>query len=127
MEKLILIAIGGAAGTLSRYGLSGLTHRVLGESFPFGTFFVNILGCFLFGLVIGLLEARGVHGSQARLMLLTGFMGAFTTFSTYIYESAGMIRLGEWLPLAVNLAGQVSLGLVLLFLGMAAAKILAGG
>lgn len=126
MEKLILLAIGGAAGTIGRYGLSGLTHRILGESFPFGTFFVNILGCFLFGLVVGLIESRGAPGSQARLLLLTGFMGAFTTFSTYMYESAGMIRLGEWLPAAVNIGGQVSAGFVLLLLGLAAAKILTG-
>lgn len=127
MEKLILLAAGGAAGTLGRYGLSGLAHRILGENFPFGTFFVNVLGCFLFGLVIGLMEARGVPGPQARLMILTGFMGAFTTFSTYMYESAAMARLGEWLPMTANLAGQVAAGFALLVLGAAAAKTLAGG
>jgi CrcB protein len=120
-----MLALGGAAGTLCRYGLSGLAHRLLGESFPFGTFFVNILGCFLFGLVFGLLEARGAPGAQARILLLTGFMGAFTTFSTYIYESAAMARLGEWLPLVLNLAGQVAVGLAFLFIGLAAAKTLA--
>lgn len=126
MEKIILLAVGGACGTLGRYGMSGLAHRLLGESFPFGTFFVNIAGCFLFGLIIGLFESRGTPGPQARLLLLTGFMGAFTTFSTYIYESAAMVRLGEWLPAALNVGGQVAAGAAMFFLGTAAARTLAG-
>jgi CrcB protein len=126
LEKLLLLAVGGAAGTISRYGLSGLAHRLLGESFPFGTFFVNILGCFLFGLVAGFFEIRGGTGSQARILLLIGFMGAFTTFSTYIFESVGMARLGEWLPLAANLAGQVVVGFIVMILGMATVRALFG-
>lgn len=126
MEKIILLAVGGACGTLGRYGMSGLAHRLFGESFPFGTFFVNILGCFLFGLIVGFFEIRGAPGPEARLLLLTGFMGAFTTFSTFIYESSAMIRLSEWLPLAANLAGQITVGLILMFLGMAVARILSG-
>jgi len=126
LEKIVLLALGGAAGTLSRYGLSGLAHRLLGESFPFGTFVVNITGCFLFGLIAGFFEARGGPGSHARILLLVEFMGAFTTFSTYIFESVGMARVAQWLPMAANMAGQVAVGFLMLILGMAAAKALFG-
>jgi len=115
--KIVVIALAGGLGALSRYGLAGLVQRLAGGSFPLGTFAVNILGCFLFGLVWGLLEHR--LGPHFRLAALTGFMGAFTTFSTYAFESATLLQHGQWGLAAANLAGQNILGLALLVAGLA--------
>lgn len=116
LSKLLVIGLAGGLGALSRYGLAGLVQRLSGGSFPLGTFVVNILGCFLFGLVWGVLENR--LGPQFRLAALTGFMGAFTTFSTYMFESAGLLQHGQWAWALANLAGQNALGLALLFAGL---------
>ena len=74
LEKLALIALAGACGTLSRYWLSGLVYDVAGKEFPWGTAAVNILGCFLFGLVWEVAEGRYLFRSEARTIFLTGFM-----------------------------------------------------
>lgn len=117
LPKLLMLGLAGALGALSRYGLAGLVQRWAGGSFPLGTFVVNILGCFLFGLIWGLLEHR--LGPQFRLVVLTGFMGAFTTFSTFAFESAGLLQHGQWAWALLNLAGQNVLGLALVIAGLA--------
>ncbi|MBU1001517.1 MAG: fluoride efflux transporter CrcB [Proteobacteria bacterium] len=124
MQKLVLIALAGGAGALSRYGLAGLVQRLVGGSFPLGTFAVNMLGCLLFGLVWGIFEDRTAFGPQARVMVLTGFMGAFTTFSTFAFESVALMRAGQWLFAAVNIAGQNLIGLALLFAGLKLARLI---
>jgi len=123
IEKLLLIALAGAAGTLARYGLAGLVQRLAGPDFPWGTFAVNILGAFLFGLAWRLAMERGLIGPEARVVILTGFMGAFTTFSTWVFESGELARETEWLAAAANLAGQPIAGVAALFLGFAAARL----
>lgn len=122
MLNLVLIACAGGVGALCRYGLAGLVHRVLGPTFPWGTFVVNVVGCFFFGVVWALAEQTLLISSQARLVVLTGFMGAFTTFSTFIFESGMLFQDGQWFFGLFNLAGQNLLGLAALFLGMAAAR-----
>jgi CrcB protein len=117
MSKIALIALAGALGTVCRYWLSGLTYDILGKDFPWGTWAVNILGCFLFGLVWILAEERGFLSAQARILILTGFMGAFTTFSTFIFESGALAHDAQWLRLALNIGGQNLVGLVALYLG----------
>lgn len=117
-RKLLLIALAGSAGTLSRYWLSGAVQRLFGADFPFGTWAVNILGCLLFGLVWVLSEERFAFGGETRIIILVGFMGAFTTFSTYVFESQAMMADGQWLSLALNLAGQNVLGFAALYAGM---------
>ena len=119
MQKLVYIALAGGLGSLCRYGLSGLVHRLAGHGFPFGTFVVNILGCLLFGLVWGGLEERVGLGPEIRLIVLTGFMGAFTTFSTFAFETMSLIQHSQWWAVFANLAGQIVVGLALVFLGMA--------
>jgi len=117
MLKIALIALAGAFGTLCRYWLSGVVYDVLGRDFPWGTWAVNILGCFLFGLVWILSEERGFLSAQARILILTGFMGAFTTFSTFVFESGELLRDAQWLRLAFNVGGQNVVGFVALFIG----------
>lgn len=119
LAKLALIAVFGAAGALARFGLGGLVARVYGGSFPAGTFAVNLIGCFLFGLVWPLAEERLLISSEARTIILVGFMGSFTTFSTLIFETGELLRDSEWTLALVNMGGQVLLGLVGLIAGMA--------
>ncbi len=124
MNKLVLIAAGGALGALARYGLAGFVHRFVPADFPYGTAAVNVLGCFLFGLVFALADERMYIRPDLRVFLLVGFMGAFTTFSTYIFESAQLVRDFQWLLAGVNLSVQIVLGFGALFLGMAAGRAL---
>src|SRR3990172_253106 len=81
IHKLALLALAGSLGTLARYGLAGLVHRYDGASFPWGTLAVNVTGCFLVGLLAALFESRWPVTGETRVILLVGFMGAFTTFS----------------------------------------------
>lgn len=124
MTRLMLIAVGGAAGSLSRYLLSGFVQRFLGADFPWGTWAVNVLGSFLFGLVWILSEERYILSSSARIMLLVGFMGAFTTFSTYVFESANLAESGNWLALAANIAGQNVLGILCFYAGVVLGRVI---
>lgn len=95
---------------------------MLPASFPYGTFVVNVTGCFLFGLAWALFENRFVLAGTARIMVLTGFMGAFTTFSTFAFETSMLLRDGQWVLAFLNLAGQNLLGLSAMFGGLALAK-----
>lgn len=119
MNKFLFIALGGALGSLMRYWASGMAHKLFGAGFPFGTFTVNMLGCLLFGLVWSALEPRLGPAADLRLFLLTGFMGAFTTYSTYMFESAQLLRSGQYLLMALNIGGQTTIGLLMILLGMA--------
>jgi CrcB protein len=124
--RLLLIAVGGAAGTLARYGLDGLVYRVLPPTFPYGTFIVNVAGCFVFGLAIGLAETRFVVGPTFRGLVLIGILGGFTTFSSFTYETFTLLRGSEVLRAAVNAIGQVGLGLAALWGGHGLARLLGG-
>lgn len=122
-QKLVWIAVAGAAGTLSRYALEGWVQKLCGERFPWGTWVVNGLGCFLFGIIWALAEERLVLSVETRLIVLTGFMGAFTTFSTFAFETSQFMRDSEWFLVAANLIGQNSLGLLCMLLGFAVSRV----
>ncbi|ADE15512.1 CrcB protein [Nitrosococcus halophilus Nc 4] len=121
-QKLAWIAFAGAVGTLSRYALSGFVQKLCGEKFPWGTLAVNVVGCFLFGMVWALAEERLLLSGETRFIVLTGFMGAFTTFSTFAFESSQLVRDSEWLLAAANLISQNVLGLACVFLGFAVSR-----
>jgi CrcB protein len=115
--KFFIVAVGGALGSMARYGISHVAGLLLPTSFPFGTFIVNALGCAIFGVIAGLAESRGLLGPTARLFWLVGVLGGFTTFSSYTFDTFVLARGGS-LPLAiVNSAGQVVVGLAFLALG----------
>jgi CrcB protein len=118
------LAGAGAVGTLARYGLAGWVQpQTPGTWFAWGTLAVNASGCFLFGLVWAVFE-KGNVGPEARLYVLTGFMGAFTTFSTYAFETGRLIDEGQWVAALINVATQNVLGLVLLMIGFAIGRLL---
>lgn len=118
LYKLALLAIAGALGTLCRYGLAGAIQRAFGADFPYGTLVVNILGCLAAGLVWSLLESRFTLSGEARIVVLVGFLGAFTTFSTLVLESSNFMRDGEWVRAAVNLISHNVVGVLALFAGL---------
>ena len=122
LRDIGLIALAGAVGTVARFGLSGVVHRWCGERFPWGTLAVNAVGCFLFGLVWMLAEDRLIISGRTRIVVLTGFMGAFTTFSTFAFETSQLLEESQWTAAAGNLLLQNGLGLVCIFLGLAVGR-----
>lgn len=121
MKSILLIALAGGVGSLARYGVSNFVQKLAGKSFPLGTLTVNLLGCFLFGLVVALAEVKRIP-PEAKLVLLAGFMGAFTTFSTFGFESMELLDNQQWLKAGVNIAAQVLLGVACVFAGMRLGK-----
>ena len=118
MWHILLVALGGALGALSRYGLSLFAARTLGPGFAWGTLGVNLLGCFMIGIALSLVEGRGALGPSERLFFMTGFLGALTTFSTYALESVQFARSGAMGIAALNLAANNVLGILLVLSGI---------
>jgi CrcB protein len=124
MMRLVWLGVAGVCGTLARYGLSGWVQRVAGAGFPWGTLVVNLVGCFLFGLVWALAEYRLAISAELRTIVLIGFMGAFTTFSSFAFETSQLFRDSQYLMACANIAGQNILGIAGLFAGLALGRML---
>ena len=118
MTKLLMVGAGGFVGSILRYLVSGAAQSLFrNATFPLGTVAVNVSGCFAIGLVSQLAESRGFLTGASRTFLVMGVLGGYTTFSAYANESFNLLRAGES-PLAiVNVAGQVLLCLVCVWLG----------
>jgi CrcB protein len=125
--QIVFVAFAGAAGALSRWGIGRLAVCLLGASFPYGTLIVNILGCFLIGLImhLGLTTAR--ISETTRIALTVGFLGALTTFSSFSYETLVMAEQGRWLGVCSNIALNVVLSLLATLAGLVVARTLFGG
>jgi CrcB protein len=123
MQKYLILCLAGSAGTLSRFWLGGVFQRIAGEGFPLGNFVVNMIGCLLFGLVYAIVENRSGLPGELRLYVLTGFMGAFTTFSSYMFESVALMQHGQWFAAGANILGQTTLGVVCVVCGLAAGRL----
>ena len=122
MHAFLLVAIGGALGSVARYALGGLVHRYAPASFPYGTFVVNVTGCLCFGIIAGLFEERTVVAPAARTFLLIGVLGGFTTFSSFTFETFGLLRDAEIAWALLNGVGQVVIGLLALWVGYVIAR-----
>jgi CrcB protein len=121
MQQLTLIAVGGSLGALARYGLSTFVYQLAGEIFPWGTLVVNLSGSYLIGVFIELFDTA-VFPPAWRSLITIGFLGAYTTFSTYTLETVNLIRDGELRLATVNvLAGNIA-GILLVFLGISSAR-----
>ncbi len=123
VQKLVLLGLAGAMGSLARYGLAGFVQRATPGTFPLGTFVVNVLGCLAFGFIWGVCENRISLHPDVRVVVLTGFMGAFTTFSTFTFETLGLMETGQWVAFALYAGGQLLLGLAMLWLGLGAGRL----
>ena len=118
MIKLLLVGSGGFLGSISRYLVSGALYRILEKPvFPYGTLAVNIIGCLLIGLLGGLSEQRQILSAEVRLLLMVGFLGGFTTFSTFGYELFIFARDGQILNSLINMALHVILGFAAVWFG----------
>lgn len=124
MQKFLWLALAGAMGTLARYGLAGAAQRAFGGDFPWGTFTVNLLGCFVAGLFWSLAESRLNISGQMRVIILMGFMGAFTTFSAYVLETGELLRDAQWLWATGNIVLQNGCGIILFFLGLTVGRLI---
>ena len=116
--SIISIAIGGAAGSLCRYGMSNGIYLLLGRSFPYGTLAVNILGSFIMGSVYILMIERVSISEELRAGITIGLLGAFTTFSTFSIETINLIESGEILKAGLNILFSVTLCIAGCWLGM---------
>lgn len=124
MIKLILIGLAGFIGTLSRYWLSGVVGRRYGETFPLGTLVVNLVGCFLVGLLFYLLHERFLVNQTVRTVVLIGFLGGFTTFSSFGLQTFTLLQDGEFGLAVLNVSAANLVGLVLVWAGYTLAKVL---
>lgn len=122
MTNILIIGIGGFLGAISRYGVALWIGQRWGRGFPLGTFVINVSGSFLIGLLMSLLTERFMVNPQWRLMLVVGFLGAYTTFSTFEYETGTLIKDGEWLIAMLNVVLSVLAGFIALKLGEVIAK-----
>jgi fluoride exporter len=117
MKEILLVAIGGALGSAARYSLSGfILHHTLQHKFPYGTFAVNVIGCLLAGILVGLAEKHDLISMEGRIFLLTGILGGFTTFSAFGVETIHLIRRGDFLVASSYVVFSVVCGLAALCL-----------
>ncbi len=122
--KLLGLALAGALGSLARYGLAGLIQRGDHSGFPWGTLAVNMLGCFLFGLIWTLTQHRFLLSGETRMILLVGFLGSFTTFSAFLFETDQMIEHSQWFLAGANVLGELAAGLAAYLLGAALGRLM---
>jgi fluoride exporter len=120
--NVLLIAIGGAIGSICRYVLASIVLRLTQSIFPAGTAAVNVLGCVIFGVIVGAAEQRVALSAGTRAFLLVGVLGGFTTFSTYAFDSVLLMRDGQWSLALWNMIGQVVVGTAALWGGMMLAR-----
>jgi CrcB protein len=123
LRNLIWIAIAGSCGATARYGVYLLTNKLYQGGFPWATIAVNLFGCLLFGLIYSLSEHKLAISSETRLILLVGFVAAFTTFSTFAFENVELMRNSEWLMLGLNISIQNVVGIAFVFLGVSLGRL----
>jgi CrcB protein len=122
--KLLIVGAGGFLGAISRYTLSGIVHRWVPGAFPIGTLCVNLIGCFLIGALMTLVQDRKLFTPEARLLFGVGILGSLTTFSTFGYETVELMRGGESRMAFLSVAANVVLGVAGVILGRFAVKVL---
>lgn len=118
MTNILAIAIGGAFGAVARYVSSQWIYAVLGKSFPVGTLFVNVTGSLVMGILAVLFIERFAFAPEVRAFLMVGFLGSFTTFSTFSLETVNLIGSGELLKAGVNIVISVFVCVVACWMGM---------
>jgi len=123
MRLLLIIGAGGFIGTVLRYLTSKMFQQYMFTSFPYGTLAVNVIGCFVLGMVYALAERNAIISDEMRLFLTVGICGGFTTFSTFANENMSFLRDGEFFQFAFYASSSLLLGLLALYLGNITVKI----
>lgn len=124
MQQVLYVGLAGLVGTLFRYGLASLVARHAGERFPFGTLAVNVLGCFLAGLLLFLLEERLNFDPTIHAVVMVGFLGGFTTFSSFGLQTFILLREGQVLFALLNMLASNALGLLTVVAGYGVGKLI---
>ncbi len=118
--KILCVAAAGGCGALARWGLATGTQNLFGDRWPLGTLAVNVLGCFVFGLILAFCHRRGEDGEFLQLLLLTGFAGALTTYSTFAFESYDLATTRSLFSAIWHVALHLALGIAAMATGIAA-------
>lgn len=124
MQQLLFAGLGGFLGSALRYWISTATYRWLGESFPYGTLAVNIIGCLLIGFLMTFFEERFVINPNLRIFLTVGILGGFTTFSSFSYETMALLQEGSYWLGSVNVIASLTICLCATALGAALGRLL---
>jgi len=124
LEKYLYIAVGGALGSIARYWLSSTISGRFGTRFPYGTFVINMTACVIIGFVLTYLGERAELNTAWRFLIAVGFVGAYSTFSTYEWETLSHLRSGAFLLAGFYAVGSLLLGLVAVWCGTQLAKVI---
>jgi CrcB protein len=127
LTRVLLVALGGALGSVARYGMTVASPRLFGLGFPWGTFLVNVTGSFLIAIVVELAVNGALVSPEARLFLATGVLGGFTTYSSFNQETLALAVDGRWGSAGLYLAGTVVTCLIAGVLGLVAGRALLPG
>jgi CrcB protein len=120
--EYIWVGIGGLAGAIARFAMTRYASGRFGDAYPWGTFTINLIGAFLIGLFLTWLNERSIAAPEARLALAVGFLGGYTTFSSYTFEAVAMAQRGNWLGALSYVLGSNVLGLAACVLGIVVAR-----
>ena len=118
MQKLVFLAIGSIAGGFARYYFAGFIYQKMGTSFPIGTLLVNLTACFIIGFFSAIIDEKFFLGPNSKILLMTGFCGAYSTFSTYMLETSSLVVDGEMIRALLNIIISIILGFIALRLGV---------
>ena len=125
--QIAMIGLFGAVGAVARYGVSGWVQNAMGQSFPYGTLAVNLIGCFLLGAVAHINLTTELIPKDLQQGITFGMLGAFTTFSTFGYDTLKLLQGGQWSWGLLNIAVSVVTGLLAVWLGLTLARLVYGG
>lgn len=118
LRSMLMVAMGGAVGSAMRYLTSKVMQDWLPNAFPYGTFVVNLLGCLVIGFLYGLIDQNMLGSNNLKLLLITGFCGGFTTFSTFSHESLSLVQQGHLSYAVLYVGGSVCLGMLMVLIGI---------
>jgi len=118
MQKLVILAVASIAGGFSRYYLAGFIYQKWGMTFPIGTLIINLTACFLIGFFSAIIDEKFFLGPNSKILLMTGFCGAYSTFSTYMLETSNLVKDGEVTRAFINILLSTIIGFLALRVGI---------
>lgn len=123
LKLALLVGLGGFAGSISRFLASNFMNKIFPSLFPYGTFAVNVLGCFIIGVIYSLTEEKAIISNEGRLLLATGFCGGFTTFSAFSIENLALLKDDQYGLVILYILLSVITGLLFTYLGTITGKL----